>query len=184
MKIMNLNKFYVLVDTEKKIIIDKIQELPEYWNNISNLSALSNEELENLDWSGNKNLGWMNITSQKLKFYEIQEDTLTLNKNAFKELISKERKIKQDCEIFYKNISFTCNQKTILFLSLKKYSNNKIFNYKSNENYYQINIDEINEIYTIMNEHIQKCFDWEKKITDQLEKITKVTEFAHINYDF
>ena len=33
----NLSEFYVLVDTRDKIVIDKIQKLPQSWKNISGL---------------------------------------------------------------------------------------------------------------------------------------------------
>lgn len=47
---MNLNKFYVLVDTEQKIVIDKIQRLPENWKNIAGLPGLTDEEICDLKW--------------------------------------------------------------------------------------------------------------------------------------
>ena len=42
---MNLDELYVLVDTRQKIVIDKIQKLPENWKNIAGLSGLTDEQL-------------------------------------------------------------------------------------------------------------------------------------------
>ena len=81
---------YVLVDTEKKLIIDKIQELPEYWKNISGLPGLSDEELEDLSWAGHFNLGWININSAKIDEYELTQRTL----DEFKIALENGKKIK------------------------------------------------------------------------------------------
>ena len=64
---MILTDLYILVDTEKKEIIDKFQKLPKNWKNISGLDKLSNEKLEDLKWAGHHNLGWINIFSPKIK---------------------------------------------------------------------------------------------------------------------
>jgi hypothetical protein len=66
---MHLTNFYVLVDTETKQIINKIQKLPENWKNIAGLPGLSDEELCDLKWAGQHNYGWINIHSEKIKEY-------------------------------------------------------------------------------------------------------------------
>lgn len=44
-----MKNFYVLVDPQNKIILDRVQELPECWRNISGLPGLS-DELRNIKW--------------------------------------------------------------------------------------------------------------------------------------
>ena len=44
----NLYNFYVFVDNENKLILDKIQKLPENWRNIAGLPGLSDEEIREL----------------------------------------------------------------------------------------------------------------------------------------
>ena len=80
---MHLNDFYVLVDIEKKIVIDKIQTLPLNWANISGLSNYDDEKLSNLTWAGHKNLGWINIKSTSIKHFSSCSENLNLNKNFF-----------------------------------------------------------------------------------------------------
>ena len=85
---MNLTNFYVLVDTETNQVIDKIQKLPQNWQNIAGLPGLSDEELCDLKWAGHHNLGWISIHSEKIEEYTSSTENLELNKNAFKFLIS------------------------------------------------------------------------------------------------
>ena len=109
---MNLNDLYVLVDNEKNLIIDKIQELPENWNNISGLKYLSDNKIKNLNWSGNENLGWIKINSNDIKKYSSSKETLELNKNYLKSLISKIRKEKQSEHIKYNQAVIKTDLKT------------------------------------------------------------------------
>jgi hypothetical protein len=90
---MNLNDFYVLVDTETQLIIDKIQKLPLNWKNIAGLPGLTDEQLCNLKWAEHHNLGWINIRSELIKKYKFSKENLELNKNTFKDLIKNIRRI-------------------------------------------------------------------------------------------
>lgn len=177
---MNLNDFHVLVDLEKKLFIDKIQVLPENWNNISGLKNLKSEKLEDLSWSGNVNLGWINIRSEKLKEYKSTKENLELNKNTFKELISKFKKEKISKSIEYRGIKFPTDEKTRYSLFIKKFSNEEKINFKSFNKYYTLTKDQINEIYDIMEKHIQKYFDWEMNVYSQIDQCNSLIDFLNI----
>ena len=75
-----MKNFYVLVDTQEKAILDKIQELPENWRNIAGLPGLSDEELRDLKWAGWDNLGWINISSVEMLEYQSSPENLEMNK--------------------------------------------------------------------------------------------------------
>lgn len=182
---MNLSDFYVLVDNEKSIIIDKIQELPENWNNISGLKYLSYDKIKDLDWSGNNNLGWIKIKSNDIKKYSSSKETLTLNKNHLKNLVSKIRKEKQFQYIRYNEAEFKTDIKTRYSLLLLINSNlGDNINFKCLNGYFSFNQDQLKDILNKINAHIQEYFDIEKNIFDQIDQCDSVQDFMNINYDF
>lgn len=181
---MNLNELYVLVDNEKSLIIDKIQELPENWNNISGLKNFPEDKIKNLDWCGNKNLGWINIKSDDIKKYSLSKETLDLNKNQLKSLTSQARKEKQFRHITYNQAQIKTDLKTRQSLLLLINSDLENVNFKCLNGYFLFNRDQLKDILNKINNHIQKYFDIEKNIFDQINKCDTIQDFMNINYDF
>jgi hypothetical protein len=178
---MILDDYYVLVDTQQKIVIDKIQKLPDNWRNISGLPGLSDEELCDLKWAGHHNLGWVSISSELIKQYHSQSDNLELNKNIFKQLISEIRKEKESIGIEYQGIRFKTDEKTRYSLLIKKLQKNTQINYKCFNHYHTLTSEQVNEVCNIMEKHIQKCFDWEMSVYLQIEACEYLFEFSKIN---
>jgi hypothetical protein len=179
---MNLNDFYVLVDTEQKLVIDKIQKLPENWKNIAGLPGLSDEELCDLKWSGNDRLGWVNIHSEKIKEYTASLENLELNKNTFKNLITQIRKEKQESSIEYRGAKIKSDNKTLYSLYLLRDKSN--VNFKCLNGYYTFNSNQIKEIYDIIDTNIQKFYNIEMAIYQQIDSCQSVSDFFNVNYDF
>jgi hypothetical protein len=179
---MNLNDFYVLVDLEKQQIIDKIQKLPENWKNIAGLTGLSNLELENLNWAGHHNLGWINIKSENIKNFYYSPENLELNKNELKVIISNIRKNKQTEPIRYKNAIIKVNIESRYSLQIIKEMDE--VNYKCINGYYTFTSFDIKEICAIIDGQIQKYFDIEKNIYEQINNCSSISDFLNINYDF
>jgi hypothetical protein len=177
---MNLNNFYVLVDTEKKITIDKIQTLPQNWKNIAGLPGLSDEELCDLEWAGQHNQGWINIHSEKIKEYTSPAENLELNKNTFKLLISDLRKEKQNEPIEYNNAKLKSDTKTWYSLFLLK--TKKSVNYKCINGYFTFTSLQIAEICDKLEEQIQKWFDWEMNVYQQIDSCQTIADFFSVNY--
>jgi hypothetical protein len=176
-----LNKYYVLVDTEKKIVIDKIQKLPENWKNISGLLSLSDEQLKDLKWSGNNNLGWISINSQEIKKYSSSKENLELNKNTFKYLITDIRKNKQSEYIQYQGAKIKPDIKTLYSLSLLKLK--KDVNFKCLNGYYTFTSFQVSELYDIVDSNIQKWFDWEMNVYSQIDSCNSISDFFNVNYE-
>lgn len=176
--IQNLNNFYVLVDTEKKIIIDKIQTLPYNWKNITGLPGLSDDEIRDLTWAGHSNLGWINIRASEINQYSCSVENLELHKHTLKDLISNIRKEKQSESIEYRGAKLKSNIKTLysLFLLQTKES----VNYKCINGYYTFTQKQIKELYDIMESHIQKWFDWEMNIYSQIDNCQNISDFLNI----
>jgi hypothetical protein len=179
---MNLNNFYVLVDTEIKQVIDKIQKLPENWKNIAGLPGLSDEELCDLKWAGQHNLGWINIHSEKIKEYTSSQDNLNLNKNIFKLLVSELRKEKQSEPIEYNGARLKSNFQTWHSLSLLKEKDE--VNYKCINGYYNFTSLQLKEICAKIETQIQNYFDIEMKIYQQIDKCQSISDFFNVNFNF
>ena len=177
---MNLNDFYVLVDTQQKIVIANIQKLPENWNNIAGLPGLSNDELCDLKWAGHHNLGWVSIASELIKEYKSPVENLELNKNTLKQLISEVRKEKEYGGIEYQGIKIKTDEKTRYSLFIKKLQGNEEVNYKCFNHYHTFTNSQVSEICDIMETYIQECFDWEMSVYQQIENCNKLSDFMTI----
>ena len=177
---MILSDFYVLVDTQQKIVIDKIQKLPENWNNIAGLPGLSNNELCDLKWAGHHNLGWVSIASELIKEYKSPVENLELNKNTLKQLISEIRKEKESDGIEYQGIKIKTDEKTRYSLFIKKLQGNEEVNYKCFNHYHTFTNSQVSEICDIMETYIQECFDWEMSVYQQIENCKKLSDFMSI----
>jgi hypothetical protein len=134
-----LNDYFVLVDNEQKIIIDKIQKIPDYWNNIAHPGNFSDEELRDLTWSGNLNIGWVRINSEYIKEYSSSKENLELNKNQLKYIFSKTIQEKQNLPIEYNGIKIIPDEKTRYSFWIKKIQSVDKFNYKINNKYHTFN---------------------------------------------
>lgn len=178
---MNLDELYVLVDTRQKIVIDKIQKLPENWKNIAGLSGLTDEQLSDFKWAGYEHYGWIKLNSPSLNEYHSSPENLELNKNTFKKLVSNFKKEKILDGIEYQGIKFTADEKTRYSLFIKKLSNLDTVNYKSFNKYYTLNKEQIIEICDIIESYVQKCFDWEMEVYMQIENCNSLSDFLNVN---
>jgi c-di-AMP phosphodiesterase-like protein len=179
---MNLNNFYILVNTETKQTIGKIQKLPENWKNISGLPGLSDEELCDLKWAGHHNLGWINIFSKFIKEYSSHEENFKLNKDVLKQLISEIKKEKQLESIEYHGAKFKLNIKTWNSLFLLK-TKEKV-NYKCINGYFTFTSSQLVEICDIIDQHIENLFNVEMEIFQQIDNCESISDFYNITFNF
>jgi hypothetical protein len=185
-KSINLNDFYVTVDLEKLIITDKIQKLPPNWKNISGMGGLSEKELSDLEWAGHKNLGWINITSEKIDKYISSSDNMLLNKTVLKNFITEERKKLEEEPIEYETdfaiVKIKPNIKNLHTLSLIKHRD--VVNYKSGDYFDVLEKKHMEDLCAIIEDKIQEFFDWECNIYMQIDSCSNVSDFKKIVYDF
>ena len=178
----NLNNFYVLVDIENKIVIDRIQKLPENWRNIAGLPGLSDEELCNLSWAGWKNIGWINIHSEKILEYKSSQENIELNKNTFKSLITEIRKEQQSSSIQYEGMRIKPDTKTLY--SLFVLQNKENINFKCMNGYCTFTSKQLKELCDIIELHVQKWFNWEMNVYCQIDLCQNISDFLNVNYSF
>jgi len=185
---MNMKNFYVLVDPQNKIVLDKIQELPENWRNIAGLPGLSDEEICDLKWAGWDNLGWINIRSPEMSNYESSLENLEMNKLTLKDLITEKVNQKKESLLYYKDVQIPTDYETrIELLILKeraKETPEKTFNLKLRFKYYQFSAKDIINISNLIEDHNESCNLWEKEVYSQIESCNALSDFPNINYDF
>lgn len=181
---IDFSKFYVLVDTEKNIIIDKIQELPQNWKNIAGLPGLSDYELENLEWAGHKNLGWISIQSPKIKNYLISKENFELQKNILKDLVSSKTKEIENNKTIYKSILVeinSINRSIITSYYIRSQKNSNLqFYCKFFNKYYTFTSKEIEDLYDIIESHYFSIAEFEMKIYNQIDSCQNIFDFLNI----
>jgi hypothetical protein len=183
-----MTNFYVLVDPQNKIILDKVQELPENWRNIAGLPGLSDEELLDLKWAGWDNLGWINIRSPKISDYESSPENLEMNKLTLKVLVTEKVNQKKESLLIYNDILIPTDSETRLeLLILKERSQKnleKTFALKLRFQYYEFSAEDIINISNLIEDHNESCNLWEKEVYSQIESCQSIADFPKVNYDF
>ena len=183
-----MKNFYVLVDPQNKIILGKVQELPECWKNISGLPGLSDEELRDLKWAGWDNLGWINISSPEISEYESNPDNLEMNKLTFKDLVSEKVNRRKESLLSYNGLGIPTDQETRLeLLILKeraKENPEKTFVMKIRFQYYEFSAEDIANLSNLIEDHNETCNVWEKEVYSQIDSCKSISDFPEVNYDF
>lgn len=183
-----MKNFYVLVDPQNKIILDKVQELPENWKNIAGLPGLSDEEIRDLKWAGWDNLGWINISSPEMFDYESSPENLEMNKLTFKLLVTEKVNEKKESLLTYKQVQVPTDPETrfeLLVLKERSLQNpEKNFMIKFRFKYYEFSAEDIINIANLIEDHNESCNLWESKVYCQIESCQSIAEFSVVNYDF
>lgn len=176
-----LNDYYVLVDNNLKIVIDKIQKIPDYWRNIAHPKNFSDEELKDLAWAGQPDIGWVRINSEYIKEYSSSKENFELNKNQLKDIVSNIIQEKQNSPIEYKGINIIPDEKTRYSFWIKRIQSVDIFNYKINNQYHTFNKIEVAEICDRIEQYIQDCADLEMKLYQQIDSCKDIYDFKTLN---
>jgi hypothetical protein len=169
---MTRKNFYVLVDKQLKKVINHPIELPVNWNNIHNMPSLSDEELSDLEWAGQPNLGWIKFDEEFPDTYGFADSWELFAKETIKGTYAKYRWEAESKGIEYKNVNIETNERTKMTLLIKKESlGDKTFLWKYNNTAIEFNLEDVTNILTYMNDYIQKCFDVEASLIQQLNLI-------------
>lgn len=181
---MNLNDFYILVDTDKKIVIDKVQPLPENWNNIAGLPGLSDEELCDLGWAGHPDLGWISITSTLIQNYTSDRENFELNRNTLKKLVSDIRKNKETESVKCGDVVVYPDRDTQYSLFLKssqaKERSDMVVNFKCASGYHALTSTQVVELFNAVDSHVQSCYDWESFMYAQIDNCNTISDFLNL----
>lgn len=183
-----MKNFYVLVDPKSKIVLDRVQELPENWRNISGLPGLSDEELRDLTWAGWENLGWINISSSEIFEYESNPDNLEMNKLNFKTLVTEKVNQQKESLLEYNRIQIPTDSETRLELLILKERAKEIpektFILKIRFKYHEFSAEDIHNISKLIEDHNESCNQWEMEVYSQIDSCQSIADFSKVNYDF
>tara|TARA_X000001382_G_C3156043_1_gene174585 strand:- start:36 stop:596 length:561 start_codon:yes stop_codon:yes gene_type:complete len=113
---MIFEDYYIEVDLKKKLFLGKFQKLPSCWKNIMGFSSLSDEELKDLEWSGNEGVGWIRFTSPDIKNFFTSSENFMMNKRELKKDIDILLKQYSSFKMSYKHFSITINEEIKMIL--------------------------------------------------------------------
>lgn len=171
---MTRKNFYVLVDKKNNKVLNHPSELPENWNNIHCMPALNDEELSDLEWAGHSDLGWIKFDEEFPDTYEYAESWESFAKESIKETYSKYRWEAESKGIVYKNVNIETNERTKMALLIKKDSlGDKTFFWKHKNSVTEFNLEDVVNILTHIDDYVQKCFDIEASLIQELDAATK-----------
>jgi hypothetical protein len=178
------DKLYVLVDHNQKIIIDHIRYLPENWNNIHGLKHLDDTKLENLNWAGYDNMGWIKITDERLSEYSHTEEWLNMSLLGFKNQVANSRWEKEGEILEFNGMQIKLSDRTLNSLNSIKLSisNDEVINWKFINGFKNLTYEEFLNLHSFVMSYIKKCFEEEKRLIDLYDSIKTIDEF--ISEDF
>ena len=179
--------FYVLVNTTTNNVLSHPSELPENWNTIHGLRAFTDEQLSNLEWAGHSNLGWIKFNSDFPTIYTFAENWQVFAKETLKEKYSELRWKKETEGIVYNGIEIETDDRTKTTILLKKElistSSKETFSWKHNGEIFQLNSDDIIKISNAINDYIQKCFEIEASLIQNLNLVETPLDLVKFNLD-
>ena len=181
-----MNNLYVLVDHIQKMIISPVQKLPEDWNNIHGLNLLSEEKLYDLDWAEHLGLGWVKLSNNVVTEYSALPECLELSKNWIKKEIANERWNKEIEVVSYKGNQLILDDRTRIALNLQKNKSNDNdveIKWKFINKFVILSTEEFNEMYDLMTNYIQNCFNEELRLTILYDNIASLTDISSAQFN-
>lgn len=181
-----MNKLYTYVNHENLTIDNLAQFLPENWKNILGLNLYSDEKLENLSWAGHSNYGWVNLSTFDLSSYTPLPEWLELSKNGMKSIVSKFRYEAETEPLIWNGHQIKIDERTKTSLSFKILSAQSNLDYKcfwkfSGDDIAELTISELKNISTLIDDHIQKCFELEFQKITEIENCETPYDLGNIN---
>ena len=184
---MIFDKHYIQVDLNKKIFSGPFQLLPVNWNNISSFNCLSNELLEDLTWSGRKNIGWIKFTSPKIKDFGVMRDTFMLIKNNLKKDISSSIDDDINPKISYKNYRILLNEETKTILDsryLSSLSQEEVtLKLDCMGTYRVFNSEELKELILLIDRKNLSVYNKKVDLYEMVDSCNSVYEITQKQYD-
>ena len=178
---------YVLVDHNINNVINHPTELPENWNNIHGLHSLSDIELSDLEWAGHSNLGWVKFNSEFPSTYAFSDNWESFARLSIKEIYSNQRWKAELKGILYNNILIKTDERTKITLLLKKdlmsRTSTETFSWKNEGEIIKFDIQDVINISNSIDDYVQKCFDIEALLIQELNLTQNPLDFTKFNLD-
>lgn len=185
---ISLNKFYVTVDPKARIVTGQLQCLPETYENVSSLSTLDENQLEDLGWAGLDQKGWVCFTSDLLTRYVADSENLSSNKTFLKKMVSEETEKRLKGGFAYQDfrIEATQNFRMHLFLEVQKSLGSVGYRqfFRFDDKTVELDSVEIRNLYEIFELFLNKNAQWEHELFVSMDKCKTLTEMAKLNYTY
>lgn len=179
-----LDKFYILVDNRLKMVISSMEELPINWRNISNISSLSDKELKDLTWSGNEDVGFLQVFSKSLNKYTLKEETLDLNKKQIKKVFGEkvEKLLKEKVTYLDCDIDVTCD--TRVDLCMKRLNQKDLHYVKCKNGVKELTHSQLCELCKFVEDRVEYIYKWEDEILNKVDSCTSINDIVNIDYEY
>lgn len=172
---MTRTNFYVLVDKSAKAVLNHPIDLPENWGNISCLPALSDEELEDLEWAGQPNLAWIKFDSEFPEDYIFAESWESFAKETVKSFYANQRWDAETKGIVYKGVDIGTDDRTKTAFLVKREvlgkSSTETFSWKHNNSIAEFDAKDVTAILKAIDDYVQKCFEVEASLIAELDNV-------------
>lgn len=179
---MKRKNFYILIDTKSNLVMSHPTELPEDWSNIHGLSSLSDEELSDLEWVGRPNTGWVKFDSEFPFSYTFADSWISFAKESIKKVYANQRWEAENKGILYKEIEIGTDDRTKTSILLKKElmakTSKETFSWKYNGSIVKFNVTDVINISNALNDYVQKCFEVEAELIEEIDKIDSIEDLA------
>lgn len=185
---ISLDKYFVSVDPVSRIVKGQLHCLPETHENLSSLSSLSEDELEDLSWAGIENQGWVCFTSDLLTRYSSDSQNLESNKVFLKRKISEETEKRLQGGFVYQGhrVEASPNFRFHLHLetqkSLSKIGYHQFFRFDDKS--VKLDCVEIRNLYEVLELFLSKNAQWEHELFGSIERCKDLPELAKLNYEY
>jgi hypothetical protein len=183
---MIFDNYYIQVDLKNKIFLNNFGLLPKNWKNISCFSSLSDEELEDLTWSGNDGIGWIKFTSPKIKDFSATSDNFLYNKVNLKKDISDAIDDSINTRIVYKTYEIRLNDE------LKNVLTSRYLHSLSDEsitlkidcmgNYRTFNAEEIKELILMIDRKDLSIYNKKIELYEMIDSSKSIYELTQKQY--
>lgn len=185
---ISLNKFYVPVDPQARIVTGQLQCLPESYETLSSLSTLEEDKLEDLEWAGLDRKGWVCFTSDLLTRYVADTENVSSNKTFLKKKISEETEKRLKGGFAYQEFRIEASQnfRIHLFLEVQKSLSTVGYHqfFRFDDKSVELDSVEIRNLYEIFELFLNKNAQWEHELFASVDKCKTLPELAKLNYDY
>jgi len=184
---MMFDDYYIQVDNRKKIFLSSFQTLPENWNNICGLNTFSDEQLKDLTWTKNKDIGWINFKSPEIKEYNSTRDNFLRIKEELRKKIYDFFKQLIITKIEYRNYFVLIDEETRKVLYSKflatLVNESVTMKIKCNDKVRTFDYYGIQKIFETLDKIEGNNYDTRVRYYEMIDKCNSVYELTQQNYD-
>jgi len=181
----DLKKYFVRIKLKEKIISEGVQVLPYSTPTISKFCFLPEETLEDLTGWGYENTGYINVLSEKIDEYSVEQTIFESSKKFLCEEVSKSFGDPISFGVSFGGFAIAVDDKMKASLAIKSVTalrnRDAKFNIKCNNTFHEFTSDEILELCDIICEEGEKFTDGFKEIYFKMNEIESFADLRNLS---